>query len=1460
MAGQDEHSPGGVSGAIRPGALSALLQEIAAAPASAGEAWDSGLRPGAVVGRFELVRELGRGGFGVVWEARDRELGRRVAFKAVRAGARRDLREERLLREAEAAAQLSHPNIVTLHDVGRSASGPYLVLELLDGKTLAERLSEGTVPAAEAVRTALEVAKGLAHAHAHGVVHRDLKPENVFLCRDGQVKVLDFGLSHAFGQRRVDGGTPAYMAPEQAKGAPEDERTDVFALGAMLFEMLSGRRPFEDEKALRSPRPAPELEVPEAPGLGDLVARMLAKEPVERPRDGGEVLAGLSALQRELQRVPASTSGPVRARRRAGRRRAALIAAGVATVAAIAAVAWWRGRGPSAVPDGRIVVAMADVVNETGERELDVLSGLLVTSLEQSRRLSVMTQARVLDLAIRAGRKDAARVDETLGREVGKAHGVRALLLPAIRRLGTTYSLEMRAIDPGRDEHLFTLSDRATSKEGLLDLLDRLSERTRTALGEGHGEVTKARVQLSESVTRSLEAYQHYVAGLDAALRDGHRAAALKELQEAIRLDPNFAAAHSDLAFLYHAYGRSDLAAPHWRAAEKSVDRMPAKERSVLRLRQLSPARHLFTTPSAETWSRDDALRLAGEVVRRFPDDKHALVDAADAYDTFELSERRDAALRRALDLDPGFWVAAAELSRRLGDRTGEALEVAQRAVATRRSAVNLTLLAEALHASGASGEAEATAREALKVDGGRNSLVVERSCFTLYQSGRDEECVPIWKRIAAEGQNALERDAASARLVEDLFVRGRVREGLRAMRSLGEPRPWAPGRLTFMLLVGHSRADAHLALEQARMIPNPVSRRNFLSALGATGEAERIDAALRDKRAYWAEAEAFYRATRAAGEGRYGEAADLMQDVHAKIRQQNRPGELFTQVSLLAEWLLAAGRPEEAAQVWPATPACRCRDPIDYAAFYPPLSIFRARALERLGRRADAVRELDGVIAFWKEADDDLPLLVEARAMRKRLAKAPASTKATNATSAPAPSIAVLPFADLSPGKDQTYFADGVAEEILNALSGVEGLKVIGRTSSFSFKGKKDDLRSIGQKLGASTVLEGSVRRDGARIRVTARLLRSEDGHRVWSETYERELGGVFAVQDEIAKAVVESLKVSLAPAGGPALRAGRTGSPEAHNQYLLGLYFARQGSRDGFRRAEEAFRRAIALDPGYALAHVGLASALVGRYNAGDSESAAETERMQKQSLAAAERAVQLAPDLADAYQARGMTRRRFRWDWPAAREDLDRALALDRNNSEALWNHGFQLAMLGRLPEGIASLERATQVEPLSVEAWRWLGFVSMAAGERARARKALLQALEIAPEHDWALVFLSMDLLAQGRAASALETMDRSRTEGWKLWGRALAHHSLGNAAESRRALDALIPIWAHVGTYQIAEVHAWRGEKDQAFEWLERCYRDRDSGLLLARFDPLLRDLRGDGRYRDLMRRMKLPED
>ncbi len=780
--------------------ISALLAELAAPDAALGGAWEEWLHAGASVGRFELVREIGRGGFGVVWEARDRELGRAVAFKAVRASERAAFREERLLREAEAAARLSHPNIVTLYDVGRSEHGPYLVLELLRGQTL-ERKPMPT-GAREALRIATDIARALAHAHEQGVVHRDLKPANVVLCDDGRVKVLDFGLAHAFGRKGVGGGTPAYMAPEQWRGAPEDERTDVFALGVMLHQMLSGALPFSGKAAPGTP---PLLDLPGLGELTSLVARMMATDPVERPRDGAEVLVALERIH-----------------------------------------------APS-------------------------------------------------------------------------------------------------------------------------------------------GEITPARV----------------------------------------------------------------------------------KKR----------------------------------------------------------------------------WPMLAELQRR------------------------------------------------------------------------------------------------------------------RVFRAL------------------------------------------VLSAVGVLAAA------------------------------------------------------------LGLAWYFLGGR---------ARPAISA--------------------------------------------------------------------------------IAVLPFVDMSPQKNQEYFSDGIAEQILNALAHVEGIHVAGRTSSFSFKGKNEDLRTIAERLNVGAVLEGSVRRDGARIRITAQLVSAADGYRLWSETYDREMKGVFDIDDEIARAVVAALKIKLLPGAKAAAGHRPATDVEAYRLFLLGRHFFNLYSEEGLKRAVEAEERAIAIDPKYAPAWATLALAT---YTLGDafSDSLPAFAAASRRAQDAAEWAVRLEPEMADGHVARGYIRLST-WDWSGALEDLRQPLVLD--TADGQWTYAQVLAALGRLPEALAALSRAAEIDPLSYTVWNSLGKMRNTAGQLDLARDALQRALELAPDSHPTRYHLATSWLLAGKPAQARKVLDAYGMTASRLLATAMVEHDQGHAKESRAALDAAIASNSQTFAFQIAEVYAWVGDRDRAFEWLDRAHAQYDSGMPMLKWSALLRSLRNDPRYFALLRRLKLP--
>ncbi|HTP50552.1 MAG TPA: tetratricopeptide repeat protein [Anaeromyxobacteraceae bacterium] len=452
-------------------------------------------------------------------------------------------------------------------------------------------------------------------------------------------------------------------------------------------------------------------------------------------------------------------------------------------------------------------------------------------------------------------------------------------------------------------------------------------------------------------------------------------------------------------------------------------------------------------------------------------------------------------------------------------------------------------------------------------------------------------------------------------------------------------------------------------------------------------------------------------------------------------------------------------------------------------------------------------------------------------------------------------PSVAVLPFVDMSAQRDQEYFSDGLAEEILNALSHIDGLRVTGRTSSFSFKGKSDDLRAIGQKLNVGAVLEGSVRRDGNRIRVTAQVVNVADGFHIWSETYDRELQGVFAVQDDIARSVAEALKVRLLPSRAASADGKGAANPEAYTQFLLGRQLFNQVSNDSVRRSAEAFQRAVSLDPTFAPAWAALAMSVQDLNH----DAPGATEENRRRGRAAAEKAVSLDPGLAEGYNARGVLRARWDWDWPGAQADLDRARALQPGDAVSQRRYGILRLMLGQPSEAISALRRAIDLDPLSAIAWSWLAKAYVSTGDFPQANGALERALQIAPESEDLRASRGVLSILEGKPAEALKAIDGIHDEGERLAGLALAEHDLGHPAAAQKALASLKAGYpGH--PYEIALVHAWFGERDSAFEWLDRAYASRDWSLADVRYDPFLKPIRDDARYAQLLRRMNLPVD
>jgi TolB-like protein/predicted Ser/Thr protein kinase len=452
--------------------------------------------------------------------------------------------------------------------------------------------------------------------------------------------------------------------------------------------------------------------------------------------------------------------------------------------------------------------------------------------------------------------------------------------------------------------------------------------------------------------------------------------------------------------------------------------------------------------------------------------------------------------------------------------------------------------------------------------------------------------------------------------------------------------------------------------------------------------------------------------------------------------------------------------------------------------------------------------------------------------------------------------SIAVLPFADMSEKKDQEYFADGLAEELMGMLSRVPTLKVPARTSSFYFKGKQATTAEIAKALGVAHLLEGSVRKSGDRLRVSAQLIRAADGFQLWSETYDRKVDDVFKVQDEIAGAVVRALELKLLEADMP--KATPTHSQEAYALFLQARALHSSGTHATNVTGISYLERALKLDPNFAPAWFGLGDALVFDYAV---LGFGKHEEVRRRAGEAAETALRLDPKLADAHLLMGRILGELDWNWPAADRELRRALELDPNNSLLLWVMSGYALIGDRLDEALRLAERAVAVDPISYGSYLAMGDVQWRMGRLADAEASYRKATELSPTAASNHTMLGITLLRQGRPAEALAAIERETDDGWKLYGLALANDALGRRAEADRALAELEATGAESRAWSIGSVHACRKELDRAFSWLERAYRQHDGMLPLIGNDqyyPCVGFLEPDPRYAKLRRRLNLP--
>jgi TolB-like protein/Tfp pilus assembly protein PilF len=458
------------------------------------------------------------------------------------------------------------------------------------------------------------------------------------------------------------------------------------------------------------------------------------------------------------------------------------------------------------------------------------------------------------------------------------------------------------------------------------------------------------------------------------------------------------------------------------------------------------------------------------------------------------------------------------------------------------------------------------------------------------------------------------------------------------------------------------------------------------------------------------------------------------------------------------------------------------------------------------------------------------------------------ARTRSAGASSPQLASIAVLPFADLSPDQDQEYFCDGMTEEIIDALAKVNGFRVVARTSSFAFKGKQQDIREIGKKLNVATVLEGSVRKDGDRLRVTAQLNSVADGYHLWSETYERELKDVFTVQDEISRAIVDTLQLKLANSG----RQPRPPSAnvEAYDLYLQGRYHWSRWRSEGAERAIEYFQQAIQKDPNYAAAYSGLADSYgwMGFFGALPPNEAMPKARQ------AALKALALDDTLAAAHTSLGYVKSLHEFDWPGAEREFKRALQLNAGDSDAHFGYGITyLVPVGRLDEAVHEMQTARDLDPLSPITNTYLGLAYHFVGNRPESAAQLRKALELDPgfvEARLELANLSLDQKDFKEFYSELDLAKELAPESRVDLMRATGYAIQGKKTEALQ----LVHKWekpaggVFVRSTSIAGVYAILGDKAQMYAWLDRAYADRDGMLAFMNLQGFYRPYRSEPRF------------
>jgi TolB-like protein/Tfp pilus assembly protein PilF/tRNA A-37 threonylcarbamoyl transferase component Bud32 len=1349
------------------------------------------------IGPYRLVAEIGRGGMGAVFEAMrdDGEFRHRVAIKLVQSEMSTDFVLRRFRNERQILAALDHPNIARLLDGGTTVDGrPYFVMEYIDGEPLTVYADARRLSLTERMGLFRQVCSAVAYAHRQLVIHRDLKPSNILVTPSGTAKLLDFGIAKLLNPELAHGEqlmtslslhlmTPEYASPEQVQGLEVTPASDQYSLGVLLYELLTGHRPYtlrnrtpfeiarciceeepetpsrmimREEEMTAGRRITPELvsrnrnatlqelraELERGPDA--IVLKTLRKEPAERYQSIAELSAD---IERFLGGQPVQAVSPP-ARRPAtpsGRRDVQTLSRSIAVL-------------PFKVLSREEAVGQEHLFMGIG------LADAVITRLSSVRSLMVRPTSAVL--------KYGADADD---------------LLAIGRELNADFVLDGRILRGGGEllrvsVQLISVRDEATLwaaqfDERLTDIFavqDSVSALVARALAAYLTE--EEREHLARRGTNDPRAYEAYLRGrvrwheyTEEGLTE-----AIKCFKLAIELDPDFAAPYTGIADYYTWLGITSLLPP----AEAFKPAQDAATKAIELDDKLAEA---YASLAFVTWAYDWDVEASERLFQRAFELNNNYAQAHEWYAHLCASQGRHdesiAEMRLALKIDP-------------------------------HSAQLHAMLAYVHHYARRHADGVRYIERSLELDPD-NYIALQGVGWMYPPLGRAREAVPYCQRaVEVSGREPLNIWTLALVLV-DAGQLEEARALLDELHEMAGRRYVSPYYFALLYTALGEFDDAFKWLSEV------IARREYWAQWIAV--EPRLDALRSDAR-FGALLERF------AVEKRSVEAIKQLEKATAST-VETISHEKKTAAGAAASNAHLAGADAKSARVMSAGTA------------NSGAGVLAALSSPKRGR---------GRVAVIAAAVSVSLILAFAAFYYFFFARSAA---------AEIKSIAVLPFVNTSGDADSEWLSDGITESIIDDLSRLPRLRVKARTSVFRYKGREVDPRIIGRELDVETILMGRITQHGDTVMIDAELVDAHTGDHIWGAQYNRKAQDIARMQQEIARDVSRNLRVKLTGEDEKILSKDYTTNSEAYQLYLQGRFYWNKRSPEGLKKSIELYTEALSKDPSYALAYAGLANSYYGitTFNLLPNH---EGEMKVK---AAAQKAVELDDHLAEAHTALGLAKVFADWDWQGAEAEFRRAIELNPGSADAHYLYGeMLLKTVGRMGEAIREVERARELDPLSIPIITNLGRDYVYAHQPEKGMELLYKALEMEPSFGRAQIGMWEAYVEKGMYDEALKLALAQR----EAIGTVFISYSYAKAGQRAKALQIMEDLKKDYKQTEFSETllaipYVGLGDKEEAFRLLEEAYRQHDWQLIFIQIHPAFAPLRSDPRYADLIRRMNL---